>query len=148
MNPNVILLDLLTAESSKADGGILRRLTNDAAMVILLNAPADFEDIIADSMAVLGVSADVEEIVQKIAPSLPESTPTSQVSEATLREPLTPAELRVLGQLQHGRTNDQIAEQLCLSVHTIKSHLYNIYQKLGIKNRSAAALWASRSLAA
>lgn len=147
LNPDVILLDLVTAESSEPIGEILRRLTDNGVMTLLLNASADLKGVKADRMAALDVSADVEDICQEIAPWLPEPTQTPQVSKVTLREPLTSAELRVLRQLQHGQTNDQIAEQLCLSAHTVKSHLYSIYQKLGVKNRSAAALWASRSLA-
>ncbi|MGC8074310.1 response regulator transcription factor [Salmonella enterica] len=41
-----------------------------------------------------------------------------------------------------GRTNAQIAEQLCLSQRTVKNHLQHIFRKLGAENRTAAAAFA------
>lgn len=51
---------------------------------------------------------------------------------------LTERELEVLKELEKGGTNKQIAENLCISVATVKSHIINIYGKLGVNNRVAA----------
>lgn len=59
---------------------------------------------------------------------------------------LTPKEERVLRALGDGASNEGIAEQLCVSVHTVKTHLYNIFPKLGVRNRVEAAMWAREHL--
>lgn len=60
-------------------------------------------------------------------------------------EALTRREIEMLVILEAGPSNQQIADQLLVSVQTIKWHLYNLYAKLGVKNR-AAALAKARSL--
>jgi len=51
---------------------------------------------------------------------------------------LTRRELELLALLEAGPTNVQLAEDLLLSLQTVKWHLYNLYAKLGVKNRGAA----------
>jgi two-component system NarL family response regulator len=58
---------------------------------------------------------------------------------------LTPRELDVLGELQTGISNPKIAQQLVISENTVKHHLHNIMNKLGVKNRREAILIAQRA---
>ena len=51
---------------------------------------------------------------------------------------LTARERELLGALTDGRTNAAIAGKLEISVNTVKFHLKNLYEKLGVKNRSQA----------
>ena len=51
---------------------------------------------------------------------------------------LTEREKEVLNELAKGSTNKQIAENLFISLSTVKSHIINIYGKLGVNNRVAA----------
>jgi DNA-binding NarL/FixJ family response regulator len=53
---------------------------------------------------------------------------------------LTPRELEVLAFLTAGKTNREIAADLHISVATVKAHLSAIYPKLGVSNRTEAAL--------
>ena len=53
---------------------------------------------------------------------------------------LTSRELEVLKHISEGQTNKQIAENLFISVHTVKAEIENIYLKLGVHNRVLAAL--------
>jgi LuxR family maltose regulon positive regulatory protein len=62
----------------------------------------------------------------------------------TLIEPLSPRELEVLGLLCEGLSNQQIAACLVLSVGTVKTHIHNIFGKLGVSNRPQAIARASR----
>ena len=51
---------------------------------------------------------------------------------------LTRRELEMLGFLSRGKSNKEIARDLRLSPNTIKTHLANLYVKLGVKNRTQA----------
>ena len=55
-----------------------------------------------------------------------------------LLEPLSHREIEVLVWMAEGCTNQEIAQELVLSLHTVKSHARNIYGKLGVKNRTEA----------
>ncbi|WP_194288747.1 helix-turn-helix transcriptional regulator, partial [Ornithinicoccus halotolerans] len=57
---------------------------------------------------------------------------------------LTPRELQVLGLVAAGLTNPQIASSLYLSEKTVSRHLGNIFTKLGVRSRTAAAAYAYR----
>lgn len=59
-------------------------------------------------------------------------------SPQALIEPLTERELEVLHLLGQGLTNHEIAEALTVVVGTVKTHNYNIFGKLGVKNRVQA----------
>ena len=57
---------------------------------------------------------------------------------------LTARERQILEQLVAGLTMRQIAEELCLSYHTIGNHLRNVYRKLHVRSRSGAVAKALR----
>lgn len=56
-----------------------------------------------------------------------------------LVEPLSERELSVLRAMATGRRNKAIADELHISENTVKFHIQNIYQKLGVDNRTAAS---------
>ena len=58
---------------------------------------------------------------------------------ASLRS-LTPRELEVLQLISSGMTNAEAGRRLQLSVHAIKFHLAEIYRRLGVSNRTEAAV--------
>jgi DNA-binding NarL/FixJ family response regulator len=60
------------------------------------------------------------------------------------REGLSERELEVLGLLVEGATNESIAARLFVSEKTVKTHLSNIFRKLGVSNRTQAAAKAIR----
>ena len=57
------------------------------------------------------------------------------IKAATLQYSLTKREETILRLLLAGEANDQICEELCISVNTLKKHVLNLYRKLGIRNR-------------
>lgn len=61
---------------------------------------------------------------------------------------LTERERQILALLENGATNAAIAEAISLSEHTIKTHLYNVYRKIGVANRVEACNWARQNLKA
>jgi DNA-binding CsgD family transcriptional regulator len=74
------------------------------------------------------------------------------VIDETAQEPrnglatLTPRELEVLQMIAGGVTNAEAARRLQLSVHAIKFHLAAIYRRLGVTNRTEAAVTYLRSV--
>jgi DNA-binding NarL/FixJ family response regulator len=59
---------------------------------------------------------------------------------------LTAREREVLVLVEAGLNNRQIARKLDIAERTVKSHLHNIFQRLGVTHRTEAALWAQRNL--
>jgi LuxR family maltose regulon positive regulatory protein len=62
----------------------------------------------------------------------------SIIGQLTLVEPIHPRELEVLRLMAAGQSNSQIAEQLVVSIGTVKTHVHNICGKLGTRNRIEA----------
>jgi LuxR family maltose regulon positive regulatory protein len=62
-----------------------------------------------------------------------------------LVEPLSHREIEILSHIAEGCTNQEIAQELVISLYTVKTHAGNIYSKLGVKNRTEAVAKA-RSL--
>ena len=91
---------------------------------------------------------------QRLLRRLYRSTPTSFLREVVeaprasragvvdvtsgLQDQLSDRELAVLRHLPSGLSNIQMAEQLFISVNTLKTHLGHIYQKLGVSSRREA----------
>ncbi|MBI2826889.1 MAG: response regulator transcription factor [Planctomycetia bacterium] len=58
--------------------------------------------------------------------------------------PLTQRESEVLRQLSYGLTNKEIAQSLHISYETVKEHVQHILRKIGVSDRTQAAVWAVR----
>jgi DNA-binding NarL/FixJ family response regulator len=72
-----------------------------------------------------------------LAREFPVTEPTTDSSEI-----LTPRELEILQLVAEGHSNGQLARMLFVGEQTVKFHLANIYQKLGVRNRTEASHWA------
>jgi LuxR family transcriptional regulator of csgAB operon len=59
---------------------------------------------------------------------------------------LTQRETEILALVAVGARNEEVADELCISPHTVKSHLHNIFKKIDVPNRLQAALWAAKNL--
>jgi len=68
------------------------------------------------------------------------------VQELARRFQLTRAESAVLRELAQGRANGDIADRLCVSIETVRTHVRRVLGKLGVRSRTEAALLASRGL--
>lgn len=63
---------------------------------------------------------------------------------ADVEVPLTQRESEVLKQLAYGLTNKEIAATLHISYETVKEHVQHILRKIGVSDRTQAAVWAVR----
>ena len=68
------------------------------------------------------------------------------ISSRRAKEILTSRQTEILAQVAVGASNDEIADRLNISSHTVKTHLYNIFKKIKVTNRLQAALWAAKHL--
>ena len=129
-------------------------------LALALHHPASDQDTKEQAQRLLNQYQVREEAVQQISTNLDfnavtaalldellaaEGQPlTNQTPQAdqTRIEPLSERELEVLALIVDGRSNRKIAEQLFLSVATVKWYLTHIYSKLGVQNRALAILRA------
>ena len=58
---------------------------------------------------------------------------------------LTSREIQVLTHMSDGATNKEIAAQLEISYETVKEHVQNVLRKIGVSDRTQAAVWAVRN---
>ncbi len=54
---------------------------------------------------------------------------------------LTPREAEVIALITQGRSNQEIADQTCLSINSVKSYIRTSYRKMGVTSRTNAVLW-------
>jgi LuxR family transcriptional regulator of csgAB operon len=72
--------------------------------------------------------------------SLQYSSSTSKLSGLTYREK------QMLSYIASGYSSQAIADDLSISMHTVKTHVYNAYKKINATNRRQASLWATKYL--
>lgn len=91
-----------------------------------------------DSAAALEQAA-LETLASELGITAPTATPASM---AAGHSPVSARELDVLRLLAGGATNREIATALTLSIRTVDRHVSNIFTKIGVTTRAAAAAWA------
>src|SRR5688572_9886675 len=72
----------------------------------------------------------------------PVPAPTSRPPSSTSQADLSEREIDVLRLIAKGATNREIAEQLVITEGTVKNHISNILNRLGLRDRTQAALYA------
>lgn len=110
---------------------LIKSLVNEKKLAELeLHRAQNLLQLMTNKERVRAVHFD-EEFVQKLLtlPDLPELIRTS---------PLTQREWQVLGLIYAGLSNDQIAAEFDVAPTTIKTHIRNLYQKMGLDNRQHA----------
>lgn len=154
--PDVILMDISMpgVDGIEATRRIIAR--DPAAVVVMLTSFADDDRVAAalDAGAVGYVLKECEpdELIRSIhAAARGEAPIAAKVARILLRPPaavagpvLSPREHEVLTLVGDGLPNKLIARHLEISEKTVKAHLTRIFQRIGVTDRTAAALWVQR----
>ena len=67
-----------------------------------------------------------------------------QLVDRSPGQPLSPREIEILQKIAYGATTKEVADQLGISFHTVKTHLERIFEKLGANDRAQAVAIAIR----
>lgn len=129
--PNPPRVLILTTYQTDAD--ILRAVEAGASGYLLKDAPVD-QLVHAVRRVVAGETVLAAPIAGRLVRQLRATSPV-----------LSAREIEVLKLVASGETNHAIAQQLFLSVATVKSHLVHIYNKLDVDSRTAAVAAARES---
>jgi DNA-binding NarL/FixJ family response regulator len=156
--PDVVLMDL---EMPRMDGTeATRRIAAEApgSAVVVLTSFSDRERILdaldAGAIGYLLKDADPAELVRGIeaaargeAPLAPKAAHAvlRARAEAQPQAELTGREREVLVLVGEGLPNKLIARRLEISEKTVKTHLTSVFQRIGVTDRTQAALWAQRN---
>jgi DNA-binding NarL/FixJ family response regulator len=153
--PDVVLMDL---QMPGVDGVAATKhiAGSGETAVVVLTSFSDSERILAaiDAGAVgyLLKDAEPEHVIEGLRAAARGESPlhpraarqllTARSSVASVE--LTPREREVLALVRSGLANKQIARRLAISERTVKAHLTSVFQRIGVVDRTQAALWAER----
>jgi DNA-binding NarL/FixJ family response regulator len=169
--PDVMLLDLSMPD---VDGVMVARTLRDEGVptrIVIFTSFSDREGIVraldGGAIGYLLKDAETPELhaaIQAAARGEAPLTPKAAMELLRQREPvglvnrqpsaggdgraqveLTDRERQVLRLLASGLANKQIARRLGISEKTVKGHLTNLFQRIGVSDRTQAALWAERT---
>ncbi len=128
---------------------LLARYEEDARIVGAMQAGA-FGYILKDTdrtdfLRIIRATARGEHVLppvtsERFTRTVPGALRQSHDDNNALLSSLTDREREILACAAAGRSNKEIADQLCVSVDTVKTHLHHIYQKLSVDGRVSAIL--------
>ncbi len=162
LKPDVVLMDLLMPEmdgiaatrgvkevSPSAHVIVLTSFTDDEHIMPALRAGATgylLKDVSAPDLvkAIEGANRGEAQLHPDVARKLMEQVSSPQRREEPPGAAQTPRELEVLRLIANGMSNKEIARELVLNERTVKGHVSNILSKLGLADRTQAALYARR----
>ncbi|HEV2709742.1 MAG TPA: response regulator transcription factor [Edaphobacter sp.] len=151
--PDVVLTDLrMAGMSGEVMVAELRRICPHVRYAVLTNYHSDedvFRALKAGAMAYILKSAPLEEVIEAIrvvhagGRSIPPHI-AQQLVDRVARSPLSVRELEILKLVARGMKNREIADLLFISENTVRNHVINCLEKLGVRDRTEATAVAIR----
>ncbi len=144
--PQVALVDLFVGSESGAELCAELRAASPGTHVLLMSGAGRISAPAAQATGATGFvpkdwpAADVVMAVRMVANGMT----VFGAPEEPIAAPLSNREQNVLELIARGSTNQEIADALALSPHTVKDHASALYRKLGVRNRSEAVRRAAR----
>jgi DNA-binding NarL/FixJ family response regulator len=144
--PEVALVDLFVGVESGAELCLTLRDVSPRTRILLMSGAGRISAPAAQATGASGFvpkdwpAADVVMAVRMVANGMT----VFGAPEAAISTPLSDREQEVLELIAAGATNQEIADALTLSPHTIKDHASALYRKLDVRNRSEAVRRAAR----
>jgi DNA-binding NarL/FixJ family response regulator len=156
LQPDVVLMDISMpdVDGIRATGSIVE--AQPETRVVMLTAFSDRDRVVAalDAGAIgyLLKDSEPDEVLEAIraaargdAPLAPRAARQLLAARASeQRADLSKREREVLALVAEGLPNKLIARRLEISEKTVKTHLTSVFQRIGVSDRTQAALWARR----
>jgi LuxR family maltose regulon positive regulatory protein len=100
----------------------------------------DYQSIVEQRVGTIGHSETIEALayLDRLLAAFPSQRDPGAPGHGMLPEPLSDRELDILRLIATGRSNQEIAEILVIALSTVKSHINNLYSKLGTNRRTEA----------
>lgn len=120
---------------------VLGRLTATGARAVAYTwqeSTAAGQTVISKALGTAALAEAIEEAHRRLSSTLPTALPTALTHSA---HDLSPREEEILGLIASGRSNDEIAEQLGLSINSVKTYIRQAYRKIDVVRRSQAVAW-------
>ena len=159
VRPDVIIMDLSMPNMDGVEA--TRRLTSEfpSTRILVLTSFSDqtriMDALSAGADGYLLKHAEPEEIAAAVRSVHVGESPLDPKAARALLEArrnkvelptLTPREREVLDLVRQGLANKQIARRCGISERTVKAHLTSVFARLGVSDRTSAAVWASEHL--
>lgn len=160
LHPDVVLMDIYMPDGNGLEAAKeIRERFPDVKVVMLTSSESDahlYRAVEVGASGYLLKNLDASQLFEMLARATKgEAAMTPEMASRLLKgiarrsadptrgeEALTSRELTVLRMVAVGQSNSEIAEELCLSVHTVKTHIRSILDKLRLENRTQVANYA------
>ena len=158
LQPDVIVMDLEMPRKNGMEAIKEIRAAHDNAKTLVVTSLTDdnkiFAALDAGALGCLLQDSSPQELIRAIRdvnrgemalhPAIARKLLNQQNKQDDAESSLTEREIEVIKLVAQGLDNPEIAEKLVISLPTVRSHVTNILNKLGLSNRTQAALYALR----